>query len=179
MLSETSKNFRSFFLLYFTNEIINNFKPNISQKIIHPIQTKRPLIFKRPIQKPRQIIKIPDTKLPPHLQYLKPTISNQEIDLGKINQIIKDPMVKEIECNGSNSTIIVRGIRGTKETNIVLNAQEIEEIIQTFSEKSKIPVHEGLFKVFFGKFIFSAIISKTIGSKFIITKANYNPNFNL
>ena len=52
----------------------------------------------------------------------------------------------------------------------ILSKEEINEIIIKFSQASKIPTHEGVFRVAVGKFIFSAIISDVISSKFIIQK---------
>jgi len=120
---------------------------------------------------------IPEPKLPPHLQYLKPTIRDIEIDLEKLNSLIKDPAVKIIECNGPDEHIFVRGSMGVKPTNIVLSKEEITKVIKKFSEISKIPVHEGVYRVVAGRFILSAIISEVVGSKFIIKKMLYAPNF--
>jgi len=55
-------------------------------------------------------------------------------------------------------------------TNIILTEQEISEIIQTFSKKSKIPAGEGAVKIVFGQYELSAIISEEHGSRFIIKK---------
>tara|TARA_Y100000034_G_scaffold65035_1_gene78687 strand:- start:12396 stop:13061 length:666 start_codon:yes stop_codon:yes gene_type:complete len=118
---------------------------------------------------------VPKSRLSPRFQYLKPTPTNLEIDLGKLNPLIKDPLVKDIECPRANQNIIVSGMMGRKKIDIILSRKEIEEIIKKFSETAKIPIHEGVFKVVVGKFIFSAIISNIIGSKFIIKKMVYNP----
>jgi len=123
------------------------------------------------------ILKIPRPKLPPKFQYLKPTPTKLEIDLGKLNPLVKDPLVKSIESNGPNENIIVEGTMGRKKTPIILDRKEIDEIIYKFSKASKIPTYEGVFRVVFGKFIFSAIISDVIGSKFIIRKIVYNSGF--
>ncbi len=118
---------------------------------------------------------IPKSKLPPRFQYLKPTPTNLEIDLEKLNALIKDPLIRDIECLGGNQNVIVSGMMGRKKTDIVLSRKEIEKIIEKFSEITKIPIHEGIFKVVIGKIIFSAVISNIIGSKFIIRKMVYNP----
>lgn len=123
------------------------------------------------------ILRIPRPKLPPRFQYLKPTPTDVEIDLGKLNPLAKDPLVKNIECNGPNKNIIVEGTMGRKKTHITLNRKEIEEIIYTFSKTAKIPIHEGVFKVAVGKFILFAINSEIISSKFIIRKIVYDSRF--
>ena len=125
----------------------------------------------------RKTLTIPESHLPLHLQYLKPVPRNIEIDLEKLNSLIKDPAVKIIECNGSDEHIIVRGSMGVKPTNIVLGKEEINKIIKKFSEISNIPIHEGIYHIVAGRLILSAIVSEVIGSKFMIKKMLYAPYF--
>lgn len=120
---------------------------------------------------------IPEPKLPPHLQYLKPVPRNIKIDLEKLNLLIKDPAVKVIECNGPDEHVFVRGNMGVKPTNTILSKEEIDKIIKKFSEISKIPAQEGIYRVVVGRLILSAIISEVVGSKFMIKKMLYAPNF--
>ena len=138
----------------------------------------------KPLQRSKQVrrsnlpvLRIPRPKLPPMFQYLKPIPTKIEIDLGKLNPLAKDPLVKSIECNGPNQNIIVEGTMGRKKTQITLNRREIDEVIDKFSKAAKIPVYEGVFRVAVGKFIFSAIISEIISSKFIIRKIVYDSRF--
>lgn len=129
--------------------------------------------FTRPLPK---VLFIPEPKLPQHLEYLKPIPgSGTEIDLFKINPLIKDPAVRVIEGN-TNEKVIVMGTMGTKPTNIFLNKEDVDRIINKFSEVSKIPVTEGVYRVVVGNLILSAIISETIGSRFIIKKMALPPN---
>lgn len=127
-------------------------------------------------QTPR-VLRIPETKLPPRFQYLKPIPHELDIDLGKLNPLIKDPLVKNIECFGPDQNIIVNGTMGSKPTGIMLSNDEINDVMERFSRATKIPFTEGVFKVVAGKLIFSAIISNVVGSKFIIRKMIYNPYF--
>ncbi len=144
-----------------------------------PIESKTRIKF-RPSNRPIKRMSlspamVPQSRLPLRFQYLKPTPTKLEIDLGKLNPLIKDPLVKNIECPGPNQKIIVSGMMGRRKTDVNLSRDEINEIIKKFSETAKIPVHEGVFKVVVGKLVFSAIISDIIGSKFIIRKIVYNP----
>jgi len=208
MLIKTSKEFRKFFLLEFTREIIKHSrtgeilqlkqmiqeeekekkKKNSAEKEIFAEPKKiseesRIIQINAPAKpmvqqiRPNQIrvLRIPEVNLPPSLQYLKPTPTKMEIDLGRLNPLIKDPLVKEIQCDGPEENIIVRGNMGTKPTSIVMKREEIDSIIKKFSEASRIPANEGLYKVVAGKLIFSAIISEVIGSKFVIKKMIYYP----
>ena len=78
--------------------------------------------------------------------------------------------MKIIECNGEDKNLIVKGTMGSKPTNIVLNREEIDSVIEKFSVTTKIPVHEGVFKVVAGRLILTAIISEVISPKFVIKK---------
>lgn len=150
----------------------NNFirKEGDIRKNLFPTQKTRVIEYSNPLV-------IPKTFLPLRFQYLKPTSTKIDIDLRKLNPYVRDPLVGEIECSGANQKIIVSGTMGRKKTNLSLSREEIEDVINKFSEVSKIPVQEGLFKVVVGNYIFSAIVSNLITSRFVIKKINYNPNF--
>lgn len=113
---------------------------------------------------------IPEPNLPERLKYLKPTPVPVEMDLDKLNPLMKDSHVRTIECSGPDTNVLVTGTMGEKKTNIVLNENEINDIINRFAVASKIPVSEGVYKVAVGRMIFMAIVSEVIGSKFIIKK---------
>ncbi|MFH1607888.1 MAG: hypothetical protein ABIA78_02030 [archaeon] len=183
--SNFSEDFKAFFLLKFTEQLIKHSgheifeKEKIKKQVHETIQEEesiakkiKPIFkFQKPLlNKSPRILTIPETKLPLRLQYLKPFPTKKEIDLEKLNLLLKDPLVKSIECNGSDENIFVMGTMGRKMTHIRLNKQEIQTIIQTFSQTSKIPLHEGVYRVIAGRFILSAIISQVIGSRFIIQK---------
>ena len=138
-------------------------------------QPKYPRFSLMPPQRHKQshIIKIPRTKLPPELEYLKPTPTNIQIDIGKLNPLVNDPAVRVIVCNGAGEKIIVKGVMGVKKTNIILSKQEIDQIIKKFSEITRIPAHTGIFEVAAGRLILSAIISDTTSTKFTIKKMMY------
>ena len=204
ILKNTSQNFRKKFLLKFTEELLRNSAPidvyklnqtlqershpNIRKsqikKILRKKQIERTKLLNKPqvkklFKKPqKRILRIPPTRLPPTMKYLTPSPSNITIDLGKLNPLIKDPMVRDIQCNGQDTNIIVKGTMGKKTSKIILNKEEINYVIEQFSKVSKIPMQEGFFKVAVGKMILSAIISKVADSKFPIKKMSYKPIFN-
>jgi hypothetical protein len=113
---------------------------------------------------------IPETKLPERFNYLKPIPFEADISLGKLDDLIRNPDVKTIECNGHEDNVIIKGNMGERKIPLVLTKAEIDGIIHNFSDKTKIPAQEGIYKVVFGKLILMAIISEAIGSKFIIKK---------
>ncbi len=113
---------------------------------------------------------IPEPKLPPHLEYLKPLpTKNSDLDLMKINPFIKDPSVRVIIGN-SDEKLVVSGAMGTRPTDLFLNKEDVNKIINQFSKASKIPARDGIYRVVVGNLNFSAIISSVIGSKFVIKK---------
>ncbi|MDO8528934.1 MAG: hypothetical protein Q7S06_03530 [Nanoarchaeota archaeon] len=152
-----SDSFKKIFLIEFTKELIKNSAPIIE------IQNRKPQINKK-------TFRIPEPILPPKFQYLHPYPVPKEIDLGRLNPLIKDSMVRVIECNGEDEPVIVEGTMGRKTTKIVLNKGEIDEIIKRFSEEGKIPVRHGIYRIVVGKLIFSAIISEIVSTKFMIKK---------
>jgi len=143
-------------------------KEQAKKPIEKPLPPKPPVRqFTKPLPKP---LFIPEPKLPEHLEYLKPIPTpGVEIDLFKINPLIKDPAVRIIEANPEEKVIVI-GTMGTRPTDIILSREDIDRIINTFSEVSKIPTTEGIYRVVVGNLILSAIISETIGSRFTIKK---------
>lgn len=225
MLKQTSQNFRQFFLLEFTKELIRNTLAYKEFKIKKEVRTvvhekptpliippktlikkeilrsavkekikkddeivsylkeekvlpefkkyslKKPLSLKKP--SPYRIsprIEIPMSILPETVRDIQPIIGSRIINLGKLDPLVRDPLVRVIECNGPNEKIIVMGVMGRKSTGIILTKEEIDETVKKFSDAAKIPVHEGIFRVAFGGLFFSTIVSEIIGSKFLIKK---------
>lgn len=196
-----SDEFKKYFLLRFTKELIvhsakveivklqkiieleekneNPLSPSINdmssfEELIKPRRITPPRILKlntRQFNNP--ILNLPEPRLPPHLEYLKPIPTHSpEIDLFKLNPLIKDPAVKIIS-GSPDEKVTVTGAMGTKPTGIVLSKEDINRIINVFSEESKIPVNEGIYKVVVGTLILSAVISEMIGSRFVIKKMPY------
>jgi len=110
--------------------------------------------------------------LPQNLQYLQPTrvVGTRYLDIGKLNPYINDPNVQSIESEGPDEKVYVNGIMGRKPTKVTLSKGEIDSVIDTFSKSAKIPKTEGLFKVVTNNLMLSAMISDSIGSRFVIKK---------
>jgi hypothetical protein len=139
-------------------------KKRLPQQRPPPRQTK--------ITKPKGSLIIPEHPLPSTVRNIRPmpNESHSELDLGRITPFINNPSITNIECNGPEEPIVLKGAGGTQNTNINLSKEEIDHIINEFSEASKIPIHEGVSKIVVGRLILSAIVSEVIGSKFIIRK---------
>jgi len=159
----------------FNIENITNKKQNIQQKEPLP-ETPSPNIM--PSQKtlpkqsttPQNHKPIPNVPLPPSLQEIKPIPEKKEITLPKISNFINNPEVKEIQCNGPETNLIIKGVKGIKETEVILKDEELEEIINEFSKKTKIPIHPGTYKVIYGNLSFTTVISNIKNTRFLIKK---------
>ena len=204
-LQEKSEEFKEFFLLAFTRELITNYLQEDINKLKIEEQAEKEVVkerakevikeFKRPLKlspvrqlkaiteprfkplpkpfaiKPRRLV-IPKPNLPTRLQYIKPAPGPGQLDLGKLNPLIQDPGVQVIECNGPDENIIVQA-PGERTTDIKLSKEEIDEIISAFSQASRIPLSEGIFRAAVGSLLLSGIISEVVGSKFIIKRIRY------
>lgn len=211
MLKTTSQEFRKFFLLEFTKELIKNTAPKEIIRIktqlqnqkdkeeseikkalkekeelkkkkeleeLVPMKTKKTIEigqklplkkrFFKPLTKPL-VSQIRMQRLPQRLQYLRPIAKDLRINLGKLNQLIKDPSIISIECNGSNKKIIVNSPR-PRTTEIALTKEDINQIVEEFSDLSRIPIQKGIYKVAAGRLILLAAISEIIDTKFIIKR---------
>jgi len=138
-----------------------------------PIQRPPKNIFAKkipPAIRIPQTIRIPEPALPETVSYLKPIPTSEQIDLGKLNALRRDPLVKVIECSTFEENVFVVGIMGRKKTPIKLNKEEKEDILKKFSQTAKIPLTEGLFKAAVGNLVISAVISEIAGIQFVIRK---------
>lgn len=88
----------------------------------------------------------------------------------KLNILIKDPYVNEIECNGAENSLMVKKSGMNQSTQINLTIEEIYEIIAEFSQKTRIPVISGRIKAALNDLIITAVLSETLGPRFIIQK---------
>ncbi len=107
--------------------------------------------------------------LPLSVRNIKPIPQYIEINLYKLDPLVHDPTVNFIICNGSTQNIIVKRGSEKRTTSIVLSSEEINEIINSFSKTSKIPI-EDFYKVVVGNLELNAINPKGESPKFIIKK---------
>ena len=97
---------------------------------------------------------------------------NEKPTAEKLNFLIKDPAVTEIECTGSDQPLLVKKAGAVQRTKVRLSIEEIYELIAEFSQKTRIPVIEGTFKAALSNLILTAILSETLGPRFILQKKN-------
>jgi hypothetical protein len=139
------------------------------------IENPRPIIIphKNPIQPQRIPIAQNNAS---RIQQIPVAIKKPSYGYGKLSGLIQDPGVAYIECYSPNTPIVVMKNGQNQTTNVSLNEEEIKSFFEYVSEKSKIPLSEGVFKVIFDGMLLNAIASETIGAKFIIKKnVNFGP----
>ncbi len=119
-------------------------------------------------------MKFKQLNLPSQFDYLKPIIQNRKIDLGKINSLLNNPQVQEVESNGVGTSLIVRGSMGAKKVNFALTKDEIKKIVDSFSERTKIPIQEGFNRIVFGNLLLVSVSSELLGQRFVIKKLRNN-----
>lgn len=108
-------------------------------------------------------------KIPERLRGIAPVKKRVDIDFKKLNPIVKNPQVNSIECDGPGQNIIIKGSRGIKKSDLVLTKDEIKELIETFSKKSKIPLNNGMNRIALGSFILSGVYNED-NPAFILSK---------
>ncbi|MDD5193134.1 MAG: hypothetical protein PHF67_00960 [Candidatus Nanoarchaeia archaeon] len=142
--------------------------------------------YSRPLTR-QTLYKFQPKKIKPKLKPIMPPIYPKEpaplenfdfelkprpvgFNLGKIDLLLKDPLIKMIECEGPEKELTIKKDGRTYSTKITLNQEEIKEILDSFSKEAKIPIIMGVFRAVVGDLMISALVSEVVGSKFIITK---------
>lgn len=123
-----------------------------------------------PPQQPKTLIQIgglrPDKPASPE----ELTASNQ-MNLGKVTQLLLDPSVISVECPGPAKNVLVNKAGKIQATPIQLTQDEIDNVIKEVSDKTRVPlVPSGLFKAAFQDLIMTAIVSELAGTRFVIQK---------
>lgn len=144
---------------------------NETLPIVQHAQQKTPPQIKQqfPPQSPIQSqAMFPQIKKP--AQFTLPIMNIPNLPLGKLMPMLNDPQVAEIECPGPNKNLNIMR-RGQKlTTNLILTQEEIDNIMQEISNKTRIPLIQGMFKAALGNLHISAAISEFIGTSFQIHK---------
>jgi hypothetical protein len=163
------------------------FQPSVQQQ---PLYNQRILQKKPVFQKPQQEIKIAEKIVMPfHMEVdgdarsikmaaVSKEISkerfqqqNNEINFGRISELVNDPITSYIECRGENKNVIIRKAGQTIKTQLTLTKEEIISIIKSFSDIARVPLIEGMLTARKGNLEISAVVSESSSSSFIIKKS--------
>lgn len=126
------------------------------------------------MQKSTKINKTKQISRPPvgDIRKIKPEAEPRPtgFSLGKIEKLLRDKTLQSIECPGPGKRILVKKLGSINSTPIILGQPEITNVIQSFAKQAKIPIMGGMLKAAVGDMVISAVISKYVGSRFIINK---------
>jgi hypothetical protein len=87
-----------------------------------------------------------------------------------IQQYLTDPAIQSIECHGPGKPLVVMKQNKLNVTTTLLDAETIKSILTEVSQKTKIPLEQGLYKALLGTYIVTGVISDVIGDRFIIQR---------
>jgi len=136
------------------------------QQLMQPriVPTLQPRMI--PPTQPAPVQKVAITPAPP-------TQAAPIVSLEKIYPLLKDPTIQSIECSGENKPLTINKFGAIQTTNISLSKEEIDAILKELSEKTRIPLTTGMFKVAYGPIILTATISEFVGTRFIIRRKEF------
>lgn len=150
----------------------------INQQFVQPLHSFSKMIpsmmhalhfpeVKRPSQKTFSL-EVPP--LQPPKQFPAQNFSPSKVNLGKLTQVIYDPSVWSVECPGAGRKILVNRAGSIMLSSITLTDSEIQQVLKEFSERTRIPVVQGVFKAIFQDLLITAVISEFVGTRFVIQK---------
>jgi hypothetical protein len=88
----------------------------------------------------------------------------------KLQPLFNDPSISLIECQGANTPVIITR-RGMKQiTKISLSSSEIVSVLEEFTDKSNIPLVEGVVHVVSENLELKGLYSDLIRSNFVISR---------
>tara|TARA_Y100000034_G_scaffold91908_1_gene110972 strand:- start:84 stop:698 length:615 start_codon:yes stop_codon:yes gene_type:complete len=150
-----------------------NFKPERKHEQLTIIETPAQEI---PQQQEIQEQAPQQTQQPEQQQEIQqPSFDNNE-GLSKVEDMLHNRSIHGIECPGPGKFILIkRGNRRTP-TRVVLDREDINSILDFFSEQSRIPRIGGSFKAIVNNMVITAIDSAYGGPRFIITKTAPQPS---
>jgi len=176
----------------FTREVILNSVPGLKERIQRRIGERKiekvemagfqaSMLHKgeAPAMMPPEFIRpglqamAPQELRPPAAPF---TLRPAGIDFGKMLPLIQNPSVTIIECPGAYKELIIRTYNIRKNYPIMLSTEEMMDLINQFAKKARVPVINGLFRVWIDKFLISAMIMNNQAQSFIIQKVIY-PHF--
>jgi len=149
---------------------------SFQESMIHSSDLLLPPIL--PVLKDEQVaeVKIEDLQVveKPAVQVVQIQQPTQE-GYGRMLNLLNDRLLSHVECFGPSIPLSVVKFGQKQRTNIVLSESEIKSFLAYISEKAKIPLEDGVFKVVVDGMLVNAIVSDAVGTKFMIKK-NYQIN---
>ncbi len=94
-----------------------------------------------------------------------------------LTPILADPSVQNINCPGPEKYLLITRTGLIQASNMRFTADDINNFMKDISQKTRIPLLPGLFKVAYGNYIITAVISEFVGTKFVIEKKSLVQQF--
>lgn len=94
----------------------------------------------------------------------------QNLSIGRLTRVLYDPSVWSVECLGAGKPILVNRAGAVMTSAITLSDQEIQQVLNEFSERTRIPLIQGVFKAIFQDLLITAVVSEFVGTRFVIQK---------
>lgn len=95
----------------------------------------------------------------------------ESFSFDKFQNMLQNKGIVSIECPGPEKFVSVRRADGKQiVTKIILTKEDIENVLNYFSDQSMIPRIGGVFKAIIGNLIITAIDSDIAGPRFIVSK---------
>jgi hypothetical protein len=153
------------------------------------------------INKKEEIKEKPKTQEPPKMQLIKiieqkPITAQEKISmplvspapqgtpthpevpgvsiLERLNIIFSDPAVQNVSCPGPDKNLQITRMNFIQTIQLSFSMNEINNFLKEISEKTRIPLQSGLFKVIYQNMIITAVISEFIGTKFLVERRPMN-----
>lgn len=129
-------------------------------------------MIKRKLAPPAPISVTTQVTMPaPAAQKTAPAKPLQKISgLAYINNLLTDPAVQSLECTGPGKPILVNRNGMIQATPFTMDTEDINALMREISERTRIPLVQGLFRAALGNLLITAVISDLIGARFIIQK---------
>lgn len=157
--------------IYQTNQLQESVLKQESQRansiqmvpqFLKPIQIKKqPMINNSQRFAPQQ-----NSNLRNNISQNRPAPSANE----QLNRLIQDPSINEIELTDVDNPLLIKRSGMTQKTQVKLSIEDAYDLIAEFSQKTKIPVINGTIKAALNNLIITAVISESLGPRFIIQK---------
>lgn len=114
----------------------------------------------------------PHSISPIKLQQFQPQMTEaiEKSPFERIIPLFNDPLISSIECAGPEKNIIINKSGLIQAIPMTLTQEEIENIMDEFSMKTKIPLIKGVFKAALGNLLITAVMSDFVGTRFHIEK---------
>ena len=148
-----------------TPHIATKFKAREMPQILPPI---------KPTPQIQPLIRL-QSQMPQIIRPIEEQIIIPFAPFRKISSLLQDPGIISIECPGPEKNIVINKYGVMQTLPLTLTQEEINKIINDISERTRIPLIQGVFKAALESLIVTAVISEFVGTRFIIEKRRPTP----